>query len=360
MPEDAECHCNLGNALQALGEFDEAEYSYKRAMSFDPDHAEANCNLSFIYLSQGKLEIGFSLYEWRLKRRDNSWPSPRKRFDLGELNTLAGKRFFVYEEQGLGDIIQFSRYLTMLEQNGAIVTFKVARKLHGLLGTMANSVKLTELHLNEDDLDFEAPLMSLPLIFKTKMSTIPSQDSYLYADPKRVVGFANKLDDQSFKIGICWQGATTKGGSGRSFPLHHFKFISQLPNVKLISLHKGEGLNQLQSIDFNIKAFGSSFDSGRDAFLDTAAVMANCDLIITSDTSIAHLAGALGRPTWVVLKQFPDWRWMLDGSTTPWYPNMKLYRQTKFGNWDSVFDRINRDLSLLLTERNAYGLMTGN
>jgi hypothetical protein len=137
----------------------------------------------------------------------------------------------------------------------------------------------------------------------------------------------------------------------RSFPLSLFEGISRIPNVELISLHKGEGESQIAGIDFDVTTFGHDFDVGQDAFLDTAAVMMNCNLIITACTSVAHLAGAIGQPTWVALKQIPDWRWMLDRPDSPWYPTMTLYRQKSRGNWVDVFDTIERDLRSLLQQK---------
>ena len=135
----------------------------------------------------------------------------------------------------------------------------------------------------------------------------------------------------------------------RSFPLTLFEDISKLSNVELISLHKGEGEKQIEDINFDLTVLGNDFDNGEDAFVDTAAVIANCDLIISSDTAIAHLAGALGYRTWVVLKKIPDWRWMLDRNDSPWYPNMRLYRQKERDNWEEVFETIKKDLQSLIT-----------
>ena len=197
-------------------------------------------------------------------------------------------------------------------------------------------------------IDFEAPLMSLPHLFKTQLDTIPSTNPYLYADHGRTKTWGERLRGDKFKIGICWQGSKAKIDLGRSFPLSLFEGLSNAPNVELISLHKGEGESQIEGISFEVTTLGADFDVGDDAFLDTAAVMMNCDLIITSDTAVAHLAGALGCQTWVALKHVPDWRWMLNRPDSPWYPTMTLYRQKISGDWACVFDAINRNLRILI------------
>ena len=155
----------------------------------------------------------------------------------------------------------------------------------------------------------------------------------------------------TFKVGICWQGSKNKIDFGRSFPLSLFEDISKLPNIELISLHKGEGEKQIEDINFDLITLGDDFDAGDNAFVDTAAVMTNCDLIITSDTATAHLAGALGCRTWVILKEVPDWRWFLKRTDSPWYPSMTLYRQKQRGNWENVFETIQMDLLSLLKKK---------
>jgi hypothetical protein len=159
------------------------------------------------------------------------------------------------------------------------------------------------------------------------------------------------LGANRFKVGICWQGSKTKTGVGRSFPLSLFEAISKIPNLELISLHKGEGEDQTSNIDFDMTSLGIDFDAGQNAFVDTAAVMINSDLIITSDTAVADLAGALGCQTWVAQKHVPDWRWMLDRSDSPWYPEMTLYRQKKPGDWANFFNITKQDLHLLIDQK---------
>ena len=341
----------MGNLLKELGKLDEAELTYKQAIALKPEYAEAYYNLSVIYLLQGNLDRGLNFYEWRSRKEEQSISTARTKFIWDGKQKLNNKNFIVYEEQGLGDIIQFCRYLPLLEQKGADVTFKVKKVLHTILHTMRCNFNLIKSYPEESKIDFETPLISLPKLFRTDLKSIPASIPYLYADPDRTKTWGDRLGKGKFKIGICWQGSKSNIDIGRSFPLSSFKNISKLRNIELISLHKGEGEDQISYIDFDVTTLGPDFDKGQDAFIDTAAVMMNCDLIITSDTAVAHLSGALGCPTWVALKYVPDWRWMLDRSDSPWYPTMTLYRQKSVGNWVSVFEAIKHDLCLLMNQK---------
>ena len=349
-PDYPEAYNNLGAILRDQGKISEAIEACNKAVLLKPDYAEAYYSLSFSYNLKGDLENGFKLYEWRLKEKRFVARTPRKNLTWNGKKSVLGKKFFVYEEQGLGDIIQFARYLLLLKKKGADVTFRVKKKMHSLLKTLDEDIIFVEDDPAQNNIDFETPLMSLPNLFKTHLNTIPLMTSYLQANHDKVKSWCERLTKDTFKVGICWQGSKNKIDFGRSFPLTLFKDISKLPNIELISLHKGEGENQIKDINFELTTIGDDFDAGENAFEDTAAIMMNCDLIITSDTATAHLAGALGCPTWVALKKVPDWRWMLEQNQSPWYPNMKLYRQKELGDWDHVFEIIKRDLELLIIQ----------
>jgi tetratricopeptide (TPR) repeat protein len=351
-PNYADAYSNMGIALTDKGDVEAAIDSYKQALKIKPNFADAYYNFSLLYLLLGDLDKGFKYYEWRLKMIKERPVAPARTNLIwdGE-KSLNGKHFVVYEEQGLGDIIQFCRYLLVLEQKGANVTFKVKSNLHALLRTLDSKTSLNTSLPEENKIDFESPLMSLPYLLKTSWKLIPITSPYLYADQSKVATWGEKLSKDSFKVGICWQGGTTKIDVGRSFSLSLFESISKIPNVQLISLHKGEGEGQITNIDFDVTTLGSGFDAGQDAFLDTAGVMMNCDLIITSDTSVAHLAGALGRPTWVALQYVPASFWMLDRSDSLWYPTMTLFRQKSRGDWVGVFDTIEQNLISLLEQK---------
>ena len=339
---------NAANVLGDLGRLDEAIEAYKKAISLKPDYAEAYFYLSLSYNLKGDLQKGLELFEWRLKKDLYPTRVPRDHLIWDGKKSILDKIFFVYEEQGLGDIIQFCRYLPLLKQKRAKVIFNVKPKMHTLLRTLDEDIIFVDRDPDDNSVDFETPLMSLPYLFNTNLNTIPSMNSYLSADHNKIILWKKRLTKNCFKVGICWQGSKAKIDFGRSFPLNLFEDISKLTNVELISLHKGEGENQIDDINFDLTVLDNDFDNGEDAFIDTAAVMANCDLIITSDTAIAHLAGALGCRTWVVLKKIPEWRWMLDRNDSPWYPNMKLYRQKERDNWEEVFETIKKDLESLI------------
>ena len=347
-PNYAIGYCNLGITLKQLGKFDEAEKNYKRAIKLKPDFIEAYDALSFVMNLKGDLTSGLKFYEYRLLLKKHIARLPRKEFLWDLTKSLKGKKFVVYEEQGIGDIIQFYRFLLLLKQKGAKVTFKVKKNLHHLLRSSSNGIKLTTSFPEDDKIDFESPLMSIPYLLKTKIETIPNDVPYLKADSNKIVEWNKKLSSKKFKVGICWQGSKGEIDVGRSFPLTNFRDISKIPNIELISLYKGDDENKVSNIDFDLTILGEEFDNGDDAFIDTAAIMMCCDLIITVDTSIAHLAGALGRPVWTVLKYIPDWRWMLNRKDSPWYPTMRLYRQNDFDKWKPVLNTIKKDLELFI------------
>jgi uncharacterized protein DUF6165 len=264
---------------------------------------------------------------------------------------IQGKRIIVYEEQGLGDVIQFSRYLTLLSSLGADVTFLVRPSMHRLLRALSPEIHLIDRPTPQERFDFQSALLSLPSSVGTTLDTIPSNIPYLFQEEGRAARWRRHIGDHGFKIGICWQGNTSaKVDVGRSCALKSFQPIANIPGVRLISLQKTDGLDELTCLPsgMTVETLGAEFDSGPDAFVDTAAIMSSLDLIITIDTSIAHLAGALGRPVWVVLKHVPDWRWLLDRADSPWYPSMKLYRQTIRGEWGSAFARVAADVADLV------------
>ena len=196
------------------------------------------------------------------------------------------------------------------------------------------------------EFEFHCPLLSLPLALRTELQTIPVVNAYTQAEPERVALWGDRLKGDELKIGIGWQGSQgTKVDIGRSFDLKRFENIAALPNVKLISLQKGYGSEQLNHLPQGMQVldFGDELDADG-AFLDSAAVMMNLDLVITSDTALAHLAGSLGIKTWIALKYVPDWRWMLERKDSPWYPSVTLYRQQRIDEWGPVFDQMRMDI----------------
>ncbi len=349
-PNYPEAHNNRGNALKDLGHLDEAMASYDKALAVKPSYDEAACNRGLLFLLLGKLESGWLDYERRWNRGNGARRKLIAPYPFWKGEDLSGKRIIVYEEQGFGDVIQFSRYLNKLSERGAQVAFLARPSLHRLLKSFTPQIRLIDDHPANEPFDYQSALLSLPTAFRTTLDTIPADGPYLRPEPALAAKWRDRVGGHGLKVGICWQGnPTSKVDVGRSIPLRCFKALSAIPHVRLISLQKNYGLDQLAELgaDLKIETLGPEFDAGADAFIDTAAVMSCLDLIVTSDTSIAHLAGALGRPAWAGLQWMPDWRWLLDRADSPWYPTMTLYRQKRMGDWDGVFERMAGDLARL-------------
>ena len=253
------------------------------------------------------MDLGWPLYEWRLRTTEFGVPRKHPQPVLADLAEAAGRSVLVHWEQGLGDVIQFCRYVPMLAAAGAKVLFAPQPALRQLFAPLQGP-GVTIVDREEPSLPFDRQiaLLSLPHLFGTTLDTLEASTPYLCAEPARVAAWRTRLGPDLFKIGICWKGNPTFAGDARrSFALAHFAALASLPGVRLISLHKGEGEAELQALtgdSFRVETFGEGFDAGPGAFLDTAAVMMSLDLVVTSDTSIAHLAGALGVLTRVLLE----------------------------------------------------------
>jgi tetratricopeptide (TPR) repeat protein len=354
-PGHAEAHSIRGAALQDLGRFEEALGAYERAMLLDSNLASARTNAAQALLLTGRFSEGWELLEWRMRpgglQAMPQFTRPQWRGDAD----LAGRTLFVHSEQGLGDTIQFCRYAALAERAGARVAMSVQPSLRRLLKGMSPSIQLLSQGDIPPDFDYVCPLLSLPFAFRTTLETIPADIPYLSAEPEKVGYWRQRLGSSGYRIGICWQGTVDpRVDIGRSFTAALFQPIASIPGVRLISLQKGAGAEQLRDIEgAMIELQGEALDPGPDAFVDTAAVMANLDLVITSDTSVAHVAGALGCETWVALKQVPDWRWLLARKDSPWYPRHRLFRQQRRGDWAAVFDQMLQELRPRVEARNS-------
>ena len=344
-PDYPEAFNNSGNALDDLKRFDEAMEWYERALAIRPDYPSCHVNRALLLLRAGRFAEGWQEYEWR--RRTDSWIAralPGPEWSGGDPDA---KRLLFYSEQGLGDTIQFCRFACSIAAMGKEVVLEVQPPLSGLLGSL-EGVTVVRSGETLPEYDAELPLMSLPHLLGVTPETLSGKFPYLFAEPARVKAWAERLRTGQFRVGIVWQGKRTADiDSGRSIPLRAFAPLCRIPGLTLISLQKDDGVEQLADLPAGMKVetLGAEFDSGADAFLDTAAVMMNLDLVISSDTAAAHLAGALGRPVWIVLKEVPDWRWMLDRDDTTWYPTARLFRQARRGDWGEVFDRIAGELA---------------
>lgn len=354
-PDYVEPCINAGNVLKNLGRFPEALAQFDRALATQPDHAPAMWSKSLLQLSLGKYEEGWSLYESRL--RLEQLREYRRRFSIPRwtgTEELAGKRIFVHSEQGLGDALQFCRFIPILEAMGADVVFEVSPTLYPLARSLRfGGTLMRQGEALPQDLDYYSPLLSLPLALRTRADSIPAAAPYLMADEAAVRAWRERLSAlPGRKIGLNWQGYALAEKQawirGRSFALSCAAPLAQLPGITLISLQKGEAAKQRSEVEFGEKLtqLTDPLDTGAEALMETAALISALDLMITSDTSVAHLAGALGAPVWVALHNVPDWRWLLDRTDSPWYPSMRLFRQHSAGDWARLFERISLELAL--------------
>ena len=347
-PDYHEAWSNKGVTLHELKRFDEAIAHYDKALSLRPDYHEASWNTSLSLLLQGDFENGLPLYESR-------WDSDKvseivgKRFFreptwLGK-ESLQGKTILLYGEQGLGDFIQFCRYVKLVSDLGAKVILEVPEMLASLMGGLEGLSQLVIKGKNLPFFDCQCPLVSLPLALNTRISSIPASIPYIPVHPNKVSEWGRKLGGKRKKrIGLVWSSMSNfKADSKRSLRLADFIKALPLEGFEYICLQK-----ELKDCDReffanykSIRFFGDDLGD----FSDTAALIKNVDLVISSCTSIPHLSGALGKETWILLSHVPDWRWLLNREDSPWYPSMKLYRQPSIGDWGSVLDKVKKDLT---------------
>lgn len=352
--DHVEAWTNLGVSLLECGEVVAAQDAFREALKRRPQHADALMALGMSLLLQGRLEEGFEAYEHR-RRSSAAGPAvgPPAALEWAG-GDPRGLRLLLVAEQGLGDAIQFVRYAAVLKDRGARAVAigcraPLARLLAGAAGVDEVVVEGAAL----PPFDAWAPLMSLPRLVGTTLDTVPAPVPYLMPEPERAARWASVLADRpGLRVGVAWQGNPDRRvDAGRSIPLARLEPLAQIPGVRLVSLQKGFGSEQLASSRLPIEQLVPELDPGPDAFLDTAAVMASLDLVVTTDTAIAHLAGALGRPVWLLLRHPPEWRWLLDRTDTPWYPTMRLFRQgpteTAEDPWTPVVSRLAAELRLL-------------
>jgi tetratricopeptide (TPR) repeat protein len=343
-PDSAEALNNLGNVEKTRGRLDKALAGYEGALRAAPGYAQAHHNRGLLLLAQADFAAGWPEYEWRERcpeYRHEFVESPRWQ---GE--PLDGRTLLVHAEQGLGDTLQFVRYLPLLADRGGTVRFQVQPALLPLL-RQSGFDRAVELVGRDEPLkpfDVQVPLLSLPAVLGTTLDNIPAADrAYLAADPRLVDDWRERLGPRrGLRVGIAWQGrATYRGDQYRSIPLAQFEPLAR-DGVELVSLQRGAGEEQLSALAgrFAVRDLGPDFDRAHGAFMDTAAVIENLDLVITSDSAVVHLAGGLGAPVWVALTTVPDWRWFRDRDDSPWYATMRLFRQSERGNWQPVFARI--------------------
>ena len=339
-PQHLNAWLNRGLALAALNRHQDAVASYGRALALQPDFADAHFNAAMSLLTIGDYARGFAEYEWRWKR---TGMAVRKEFRrppwLGEV-PLAGKTILLHAEQGLGDTVQFVRYVPRLAGMGARVVLEVPPTLKELLSGLDGVAAVVGRGEPLPPYDMHCPLGSLPLALKTDASNIPADIPYLRASGPGLDKWRPRLEQlRSPRIALSWSGSGSHPNDrNRSLSLAQFEPLLAAPGVSFVSVQRElrEGDADALSRDPRILNLGPELDD----FSDTAAVLTLCDLVICVDTSVAHVAGALGRPVFVLLPFQPDWRWMLDRDTSPWYPTMRLFRQAAIGDWNGVIERV--------------------
>jgi hypothetical protein len=346
-PTDPLVPYNRALLMQDTGQWDEALVDYDRTVALSPGHADARFNRSLVHLFCGNFAQGWRDFEWRWQNAARlgigAAASFREPLWLGE-QAIAGKRLLLLSEAGLGDTIQFCRYATACAALGATVILEVQPPLVGLLDTLEGVSQVIAKGKPLPPFDYHCPLMSLPLSLKTTLDTIPAAPRYLRTDPAKVTQWRRALGPRTVpRVGLVWSGNPNNPiDAKRSISLA--QWVPHLPReFQYFCLQ-----NDVREADRKTLAANPFiFDAGNLDFVSTAAFCECLDVVLCVDTSIAHLSGALGQRTWLLLPSVPDWRWLRDREDSPWYPNMRLYRQTTAGDWRDVFHRIATDLRAL-------------
>ncbi|MGR3178198.1 MAG: tetratricopeptide repeat protein, partial [Candidatus Anammoxibacter sp.] len=341
-------HNNLGNALRDRGEFRAALEHHSKAVKLNPDSAETHYNRGILLLLHGVFDEGWSECEWRFLSKETTVQIGYRNFVQPKWDgtSLAGKTILVHYEQGMGDTIQFVRYLPLVKACGGYVIFECQKELLTLLNGFPGIDSLVEKADNGEvdaSVDVYIPLLSLPMIFNTTVVSILPEVGYLKPRPELVEEWGKRINSKAFKVGIVWAGNPDHTNDrNRSCSLSDFTPLTSISGLELYSLQKGAVMDQLLNVPEGITIINLG-EQLRD-FSDTAAVIVNLDLVISVDTAVVHLAGALGKPIWALLPFVPDWRWMLNREDTPWYPSMRLFRQNERSDWQSVILRVADEL----------------
>jgi tetratricopeptide (TPR) repeat protein len=342
-PDCAPAYINLANAASAMNRVDECMGHARKAIECDPQFAEAHYELALKLLLKGDLIKGWEEYEWRLKLPQSFVPQFLE--PVWDGRPFQNKTLLIHCEQGFGDTLQFIRYVLMVKPLGGKVIVKCQPALIPLLQSIEEIDELIPYYKASTAFDFYVPLLSLPKIFKTNLENIPSYPAYISIDPEKINKWAKRLSQiKGCKVGICWQGNPKHQlDKRRSVTLEQFINLADIKNSQLISLQKGFSQDDLNKVDggASVLSYGELIDN----FVDTAGLIMNCDLIISVDTAIVHLSAALGKPTWCLLHVPSDWRWVESAwDHSPWYPTMRLFRQSEPFEWGSVMKNVREKL----------------
>jgi Flp pilus assembly protein TadD len=375
-PNDPDAHYNLALARQMLQQIPEAIVSYRAALRLRPHYldallglgrslrqdrqpeaalpcfadavqlapsdARAHWELGTTQLALGQYREGWKEFEWRWQLKDFTTPPPRFEQPQWDGRDLGGRRIFLHCEQGYGDVIQFSRYAVLVAARGGQVMLGCPKPLQSLMATVPGVAEVVTTRQDVSPFQTHAPLMSLPAIFGTTLETIPTAIPYIHpqvsAQKKWVENFPDK------KVGVAWAGSSAHpNDANRSLPPAFLKPLLNLPGIRWHSLQTGEAASVLSQPDFagRMVDLGSRFGD----FHDTAEAIRELDLVLVVDTAVAHLAGAMGKPVWLLLPFEAEWRWMTARNDSPWYPTMRLFRQSSPGNWQELIERVARQLT---------------
>jgi tetratricopeptide (TPR) repeat protein len=344
-PDYAPAHNNLANSFLRKGMFDQAMANCRQALALRPDLAAAHWTLSQLLLLTGDFRQGWSEYDlrWSVKELGQNSPFHDPPWDGRPLD---GRRIILHAEQGFGDTIQFFRYVPHILARGAKVVLACQPELLRLLAAQDGIAEALSIEQPLSAFDAHCPLLSLPRIFATDLTNIPASVPYLSVDADLKQHFRAELPNDKLKIGLTWAGRPTHfNDANRSFDLLILAPLFRISRTWFCSLQKGDAARQAQSAPPQMEL--TDLDPRLKDFADTAALIDNLDLVITADTAVAHLAGALGKPTWVLLPFVPDWRWMLNRDDSPWYPTLRLFRQPAPGDWQTPLRCIEKELALL-------------
>jgi tetratricopeptide (TPR) repeat protein len=344
-PNAPEIHNNLAKAHRAAGDVPAAIAAHEKALALKPDDADAHWNLSLLLLLSGQFERGWNEYEWRWAVPE--FRSPRRNFRQPQWigQPLRGKRILLHAEQGFGDTIQFCRYAPLLAQQGGRVILECPPELRRLLKTLPGVEEVIAGGEPLPEFDYHSPLLSLPRVFRARLETLPSFVPYLQADAASTERWKQRLQfpPDRLRVGLAWAGsAANPNDRNRSIPLRALARLFKMPDVRLYSLQTGPAAGQARDAAGEFESLVSA--DGFEDFAGTAAFIANLDMVLTVDTAVAHLAGAMAVPTWVMLPFAPDWRWLLDRQDSPWYPTMRLFRQPRRGDWQNVVESVTSEL----------------
>jgi len=348
-PDNFQIRNNLGLLYASLDQLDEAESALRQALLGALNPPEILVNLSHLLLAQGRFEEGWKLYEYRYDpRMENPYAlAPGVPFPQWKGESLQGRSLLICHEMGFGDVIQFSRYVDILKKQGARhITFVCKKSIKSLLETLKgvdNVLSLDEVN-SLTPCDYWTFLLSVPLYLKTDLQTIPSAVGYLSVPKDRKHKWRDQLPKQGLKVGVVWKGSLRPHDDRPLSHLSELRPLWTVPGITFISLQKGEGEEEAlhSTIDQPLLPLGSEIDD----FSDTASLVDELDLLISIDTSVAHLAGAMGKKVWMLTSFTPDWRWMLKRDDSPWYPTMRMFRQKKIGDWSSVIKCVTDELKL--------------